>query len=107
LFAAPNGDVFGFSGPVPYTRGIIYRPFKGNQWYSANSGLQYMDHLSSMAFAPDGTAYLATRDQGVWRSQGNVNAVNTSAIDIFSLEISPNPASDKIEISYSLAQAGY
>ncbi len=108
LFAAPNGDVYGISKGGSLPDGIIYRPYKGTRWYSANDGLGHTGDLTKMAFALDGTAYLGTAGRGVWRSQGTLNAVHESnEINNFGISISPNPASSHATITYSLPHSDF
>jgi len=106
LFAAPNGDVFGISKGGSLNAGIIFRPYHGSQWFNANDGLGDASDAQTLAFASDGTAYLGTHGRGVWRSQGVVNAVEKQGENPndLSLNISPNPASSQITVSYSLPE---
>lgn len=106
LASNADGDVFGFIGRSLYTKGIVFRPFQGNQWYNANSGLQYTDNLSSISIAPDGTAYLGINGEGVWRSQGIMNAVHSleNISDNIQINVSPNPASSNAKIAYSIPE---
>jgi photosystem II stability/assembly factor-like uncharacterized protein len=106
LFAAPDGGVTAFSKGGNLHDGIIYRPHNGSKWFSQNAGLRYTDNLTTMAFAPDGTAYLGTNGEGVWRSQG-FSAVNEAKENNIQLSISPNPASNMIEVTYSLRKTEY
>ena len=104
LAASPNGDVYGISRGGSLADGIIYRPYHGLQWYSANDGLGSPGNLNTMIVAADGTAYLGTQNRGLWRSQGVVNGVSMTPnnIDKLFIRISPNPASTSMKITYSI-----
>jgi photosystem II stability/assembly factor-like uncharacterized protein len=102
LFASPDGSVAAFSKGGTLPDGIIYRPYGSNQWYSFNKGLRHTDDLTTMAFAPDGTAYLGTGGEGVWRYDGVFSSVTPSKPEDLSLSISPNPVSSNTTITYSL-----
>ncbi|MEP7234340.1 MAG: T9SS type A sorting domain-containing protein, partial [Ignavibacteriota bacterium] len=110
VIAAPNGDIYGIcTQGSGLGIGILFKPYQANIWFDGNDGLLDPDQNTALAFAPDGSAYTAIKNRGVWRSQPIVNAVEPTANNSndLSIHITPNPATSKAIISYSLPERSF
>jgi hypothetical protein len=81
----------------------------GNQWFSTISGI--ITGAVNQSFIPynTGAYYLKIFQNGCWSIPSNIidyisSNINSSESNEYSLTLSPNPASDKLIISYELKQ---
>ncbi len=81
----------------------------GNQWFSTNSGI--LTGAVNQSFIPynTGAYYLKIFQNGCWSIPSNIidyisSNIISSESNEYNLTLSPNPASDKLIISYELKQ---
>jgi hypothetical protein len=79
----------------------IFKRIKDSTWVEVDtSGLNGIDKFNTMATSPNGYLYLAASNGGLYRSrQAYVSAPDTPPAEHSGITISPNPASDYIEIN--------
>ncbi|MEP7234042.1 MAG: T9SS type A sorting domain-containing protein [Ignavibacteriota bacterium] len=103
IAVATSGDIFIAS----YGNGVFRSTDNGKNWEGVNGGLT-TNKVNDIIAVPGEPLYLATEDAWVWKSKYIVplkNAVRKSEISnniIF--ELSPNPASSRLTVHYSLPE---
>jgi photosystem II stability/assembly factor-like uncharacterized protein len=79
-------------------RGLIFSSDKGTTWKSLNNSLIQDKQIYDMCFVKNG-AYLASIGYSVFKTDYLMDVDDPKCISVSDLDISPNPASDFIEIS--------
>jgi len=79
-------------------RGVFYTYDKGLSWRELNTGLPTGD-MGALAVAPDGRIFAGTRGWGLYVLDGTVDIAHENQSSDDEIFITPNPASDYIEIN--------
>jgi len=91
---------FGHSYNSPPYYQTLYKRIKDSTWeFIDTSGLNGVDEFNTMATSPNGYIFLAAHNGGLFRSrQAYVSAPDTPPAEHSVISVSPNPASDYIDI---------